>query len=300
METAYIFLALLVLIMYSVTLWGSSIEHFDTEDTTVIYEDPSEIYDDTYASIYKPLWHSNEKLDYERVSIQDIGLADWPVASVKILDMCCGIAPHACHFKNMGIDYVGVDIAEDMLQKARNDCPSARFNKGDVTQVSLFPQKTFSHCMLLNFSAYMFNNPKIVSDNAYQWLQPEGIFVVHLVEPNKFDPILDLATPFAAFSLQKYSIERQTDSNIYFDKFKYLGRFNKKKDEDNVTFVETFTYYDKSDNNGKKYRENKHHLMMPSLGHMIDTFKTSGFRHLETVDLVRCGKEYQYLVYFTK
>jgi hypothetical protein len=39
---------------------------------------------------------------------------------------------------------------------------------------------------------------------------------------------------------------------------------------------------------------------MPSKERMIDIFKTSGFKHVETVDLVRAGKEYQYLVYFSK
>ena len=299
METSYIFLAVLVLLMYSMTLYMSSIENFENEEGET-YEDATEMYDETYASIYNALWHSNEKLQYEQVSMQDIALADWPVSTVRVLDMACGTAPHACWFKNLGVDYIGVDISDAMVKKARSDCPSAKFQKGDITQVHLFPQKSMSHCLLLNFSAYMFENPKLLSDNAYQWLQPGGFFIVHLVHPDKFDPILDLATPFAAFSLQKYSLERQTDSNIYFDKFKYLGRFNKKKDEDPAEYNEVFTYYDKSDNNGKKYRENKHHWSMPSKERMIEIFKTSGFRHVEDVDLVRTGKEYQYLCYFTK
>ena len=33
---------------------------------------------------------------------------------------------------------------------------------------------------------------------------------------------------------------------------------------------------------------------------LIDIIKTSGFRHLETQDLVKVSKEYQYLVFFTK
>jgi ubiquinone/menaquinone biosynthesis C-methylase UbiE len=299
METAYLFLAVLIFLMYSITTWYTSIEGFE-DGGSVTHEDPVEMYDDTYAAIYDSLWHSKEKNDYEQVSIQDVSLADWPIATVKVLDMCCGTAPHACWFKNLGVDYAGVDISESMLKKARDNCPSATFKKGDVTQIQLFPQKSVSHCILTNFSVYMFENPKILSDNAYAWLQPGGFFVVHMVDPDKFDPVLNLASPFAAFSLQKYSYERQTDSAIYFDKFKYLGRFNKKKDEDDVTFNETLTYYDKDNNDGKKYRENKHHWVMPSKERLINIIKSSGFRHTETVDLVRCGKEYQYLVYFSK
>jgi hypothetical protein len=39
---------------------------------------------------------------------------------------------------------------------------------------------------------------------------------------------------------------------------------------------------------------------MPSKERMIDIFKTAGFQHKETVDLVQAGKEYQYIVYFSK
>jgi SAM-dependent methyltransferase len=299
MDLAYIFLAVLIFLMYSVTLWYSSIEGFE-DGSTVTYEDPKQIYDDVYATIYDMLWHPNEKLNYERVSIQDISLADQPINSVRIVDMCCGTAPNACYFKDLGVDYVGVDISESMLKKARDNCPKAVFQEGDVTQVHLFPQKSASHCLLLGFSIYEFQNPKILSDNAYQWLKPGGYFVVHMVDPDKFDPLLDLASPFAAFSLQKYSIDRVTDSTIYFDQFKYIGKFSKKKDEDDATFDETLVYYDKANNNGNKYRENKHRLNMPSKERLIDIVKTSGFRHLETVDLVRCGKEYQYICYFMK
>ncbi len=297
--TAYIFLAVLVFLMYGITIWMSSIENFENEDGDT-FQDPEEMYDETYASIYNPLWHSNEKLQFERVSMQDISLADWPKAAVRVLDMACGTAPHACWFKNLGVDYIGVDISEAMLKKARKECAAAKFQKGDITQVSMFPQKSMSHCILMNFSVYQFENSKLMSDNAYQWLQPGGYFIVHLVDPDNFDPVLDLATPFAAFSLQKYSLDRKTDSNIYFDKFKYLGQFNKKKDDDQATFTETFTYYDKSENNGNKYRENIHRWTMPSKERMIDIFKTSGFRFVEAVPMLNVGKEYQYLCYFTK
>ena len=284
--------------MYGLTTWYSSIEGFEDGKSVALHD--AEIYDDTYASIYDVLWNSNEKLKYEEVSLQDIALADWPTSAVRILDMCCGTAPHACWFKNLGVEYVGVDVSDAMIKKARDGCPSAKFQKGDVTNAHLFPQKSVSHAVLLGFSVYMFENAKILSDNAYQWLQPGGWFVVHMVDPDKFDPLHEVASPFAAFSLQKYSLDRVVDSNVYFDKFKYLGRFNKKKDEDTASYDETLSYYDKESNGGVKYRENKLQLTMPSKERLINIIQTSGFQHKETVDLVRCGKEYQYIVYFSK
>lgn len=277
----------------------SSIENFENEDG-ITYDTPEEMYDDTYASIYTALWHSNEKLKFEQVSFQDISLAEMPVSSVKVLDMCCGTAPHSCWFQELGVDYIGVDISDAMIKKAKKECSKAKFQKGDVTQVSLFSPKTMTHCLLMNFSIYQFENPKILSDNVAQWLKPSGYFIVHLVDPDNFDPLLDLATPFAAFSLQKYSVDRNTDSTIYFDKFKYTGKFRKNKNEDDVEFDEILTYYDKADNDGLKYRENKHRLIMPSKERMIDIIKTSGFRLIEAVHMVNAGKEYQYICYFQK
>ena len=128
MDLAYIFLAVLIFLMYSVTLWYSSIEGFE-DGSTVTYEDPKQIYDDVYAGIYDMLWHPNEKLNYERVSIHDISLAEQPINSVKIVDMCCGTAPNACYFKDLGVDYVGVDISESMLKKARDNCPNSTFQQ---------------------------------------------------------------------------------------------------------------------------------------------------------------------------
>ena len=187
-----------------------------------------------------------------------------------------------------------------MLKKARENTPGAKFQKGDITQVHLFPQKSMTHCVLTGFSIYQFANPKVISDNAYQWLQPGGYFVVHLVDPDKYDPIHNLSSPFAAFSLQKYAFERQSESSVFFDKFKYTGKLLKQKNEDEALYEETLSYYDKQDNGGTKYTVNKHRWNMPSKERMIHIYKTSGFRHVENVDLVRCSKEYQFICYFTK
>jgi len=286
----YVFLVGLLFIMYSVSLWSH--EGFESGESETV-DNP---YDAVYASIYKALWHSQAKLEFEEVSFQDIALADRTVSDVKILDMCCGVAPHACWFVNMNVEYIGLDTSSAMLEEARHSCPSAKYQKGDVTNASLFSPKSFSHTFLLGFSIYMFPNAKMVADNAYMWTAPGGMFVVHLVEPDKYDPLLDLSSPFAAFSLQKYSLERQTKSEIFFNEFKYTGTFNKKKNEDDAKFDEVLTYYDRP----IKYREQSHKWTMPSLDRMIEIIKTAGFRFKEKVHLVSCSKEYQYLVYFEK
>lgn len=129
-----------------------------------------------------------------------------------------------------------------MINRARMNCPGAEFVRGDVRQASIFGPKMFSHVMMLNQTVYNFPNAKILADNAAYWVKPDGLCIVHMVHPNKFNPVLELASPFAGFSLQKYSAERVVNSEIYFDSFKYKSSFEKKPDDDEAKWKETITF----------------------------------------------------------
>jgi ubiquinone/menaquinone biosynthesis C-methylase UbiE len=261
---------------------------------TVVYED-DEVYDDFYASIYDTLFSTPERISFEKASLRELAFSDRPVAEVKILDACCGTAPHASWICEEGLDYVGLDTSESMLARARKRSASARFYKGSATDLNAFPQKTFTHAMMLYFSVYQFRNPKLLFDTLYQWIKPGGMLIVHLVDPHKFDPILDAASPFPAFSLQKYSTDRVIDSDLVFDSFRYKSRFIKDEEEDVATFEEII-----QKNGDDEIRENKHKLYMPPVPAMLDMIRAAGFSRLEMVDMTPSGYEYQWLVYFTK
>ena len=82
---------------------------------------------------------------------------------------------------------------------------------------------------------------------------------------------------------------------------RFTGTFHKKKNEEDASYDEVFTYFNtETSPKNIKYREQKQRLTMPSLDSMIETIKSSGFRMQEKVHLISAGKEYQYLVYFTK
>jgi hypothetical protein len=161
MEFSELFLlAGLFIAFYSVCLWAAGQAHEDFEDGQM-----TEPYDSFYAGIYKSLWHSHD-LDFERVSIQDIALAEQHTDSVKMLDIACGISPHACWFKQLGVEFTGADNSKDMLSQAEKDCPTAKFKLVDVLKASVFPPKTFTTCLVLGFSIYEFQNPKVIFDTA--------------------------------------------------------------------------------------------------------------------------------------
>lgn len=293
-------LMILGILLYAASVWAVT-EGFENKDgKSLILNDPDEYYDRFYAGIYDPLFHTSEILSYERASFREIALEGVDRTEMRVLDACCGTAPHACWFREADIDYTGLDSSEGMLSKARENCPGAKFVKGDVRQASTFPPKSFTHVLMLHHTIYQFQNPKMLADNASYWLQPGGMCIVHAVHPDKFDPVLSLASPFAGFSLQKYSAERAVDSEIYFDQFRYQAKFQKKENDDDATWKETITFFDPAKHEGVKYREQTHSLTMPSVERVVDIFKGSGFTLKETVDLVSCGKEYQYLLYFQK
>jgi ubiquinone/menaquinone biosynthesis C-methylase UbiE len=288
----YLILISILIIMYYVSLWDRGREGFSGKTETI-----TDFYDSVYAEVYNALWHSSKTVnEFEQVTIQEALLAGKQKGSLKILDIACGTGFHACLFKKLGVDYTGLDSSEAMLSQARKGCPNQKFQKGDATVATTYGQKSFSGALLLGFAIYELN-PKIVLDNAFAWIEPGGSMLVHVVDPDKFDPLLDLASPFAAFSLQKYSYERQTKSEIYFDEFKYTGEFHKKMNEEEATFSEMFTFFNPGD---IKYREQVHKWNMPSLESMIEIMKSAGFRVSEKIDLVSVGKEYQYLFLLTK
>uniref|UniRef100_A0A6C0HEX8 Methyltransferase domain-containing protein n=1 Tax=viral metagenome TaxID=1070528 RepID=A0A6C0HEX8_9ZZZZ len=288
----YLILISILIIMYYVSLWDRGREGFSGKTETI-----TDFYDSVYAEVYNALWHSSKTVnEFEQVTIQEALLAGKQKGSLKILDIACGTGFHACLFKKLGVDYTGLDSSEAMLSQARKACPNQKFQKGDATVATTYGQKSFSGALLLGFAIYELN-PKIILDNAFAWIEPGGSMLVHVVDPDKFDPLLDLASPFAAFSLQKYSYERQTKSEIYFDDFKYTGEFHKKLNEPDATFSEMFTFFNPAD---VKYREQVHKWNMPSLESMIEIIKSAGFRVSEKIDLVSVGKEYQYLFLLTK
>lgn len=300
MWTAIAVIAVLLMLLYGTSMLALT-EGFESkkDGKTEQYEDLDH-YDDFYAGFYEALFHTPDKLSYERASFRELLLDGKDKEELNVLDLCCGTAPHACWFREAGIKYTGLDLSEGMLAKARKNCPGAKFMKGDAREASTFSPNTFSSILLLQNSIYEFQNPKVLADNAAHWLKPEGFCVVHVMHPNQFDPVLELASPFAAFSLQKYSDTRIVDSEVYFDQFKYQSKFSKDKADDDATWKETITFYDPEKNGGVKYREHTLHLTMPSIERITDIFRSVGFTLRETVDLVSCGREYQYLLYFQK
>jgi len=86
-----------------------------------------------------------------------------------------------------------------------------------------------------------------------RWLTPGGFLAVHMVNREKFDPILPAGNPFTIVSPQKYAKKRITTTTVKFDEFEYKSNFDIKQtieseDIPNAIMKETF----KNNKNGNR------------------------------------------------
>ena len=114
----------------------------------------------------------------------------------------------------------------------------------------------------------------------------------HIVNKLKFDPILEAASPFVGFSVQKYADERVTKSAVTFDEFEYVGDFQLHGSR--AMYEETFKFKD------GKVRRHEQRVWMPNIDVIVAEISGIGFKYAHHVDLTAIGYEYNYLFFFQK
>lgn len=285
----YILLILITIIILS-KLLKKNVEGFeDPSNTEFITHKDNNIFDKFYVSIYDDLMLRTGKNDFEIGEITQTQLS----RESKLLDIGSGTGHHVASFSKAGVDATGVDISQDMVNKAKNNYPENNFIQGDVLNTMLFTPETFTHITCLYFTIYYIKDKELFLKNCIDWLKPGGYIIIHLVDRNNFDPIIPTANPFPIFSPQKYSEKRITTSEVKFDKFDYKCNFNLVGDVANMD--ETFKYKDKN-----KIRKNENVLYMNTQKEILSIAKNIGFILHSKIDMVKCHNENQYLYVLKK
>ena len=252
------------------------------------------LFDKFYSKVY------NDLVDGSVRHEQEVGLTlSWAksfrpdVKTLKVLDVGCGTGGDVAEFKKAGVKKViGVDLSDDMVNVARALSPKDDYRVGDISNIALFNPGEFNLATLYYFTYYYLRDQTQVLHNLYQWLEPGGCLVIHLVNREKFDPILESANPFVAFSPQKYAKDRITRSNVTFDKFKYTAEFDHEGDD--AEFKEMFKF-----KNGKT-RKQVHKLKMYTMEAIVQAAESAGFKYKQFIDMTPIGYEYQYLFCFVR
>ena len=265
-------------------------ENFEQNEKFLFKKGP-DIYDNFYSNIYDLLVFNNLKDDYEITSI--INKTN-PSSQSIILDVGSGTGHHVAKLSNHDFNTIGIDISPAMIKQSKENYPNNKFILGDVLDSTKFKLNSFTHILCLYFTIYYLDNKQTFFDNCMDWLMPGGYLIIHLVDREKFDPILPPGNPLYIVSPQKYAKERITKTKIKFNEFDYNSNFELDKDNNKATFHEKFKF-----DNGK-VRKQEQILYMENTQDIISMAQDTGFIIHGKIDLMECAYEHQYLYIFVK
>jgi SAM-dependent methyltransferase len=286
-----LFIALLLILMVffkSVNVPHATRENFEQQESFTFIKG-NDIYDDFYANIYDHLVYNNIKTDYE---IGQIVNTTTPSNQSVILDVGCGTGHHVAKLNEKNLQVIGVDVSPSMIKAANEKYPSHKFQVGDALNSDQFAPSSFTHILCLYFTIYYFKDKRYFFDNCMEWLMPGGYLIIHLVDKEKFDPILPPGNPLYIVSPQKYAKKRITKTKVTFNDFVYQSNFD--LNGNIATFDEKFKF-----NDGKTRRQEQT-LYMEDTQVILTIAQQCGFTLHSKIDLVKCAYEFQYLYVFVK
>ena len=282
---------ILLCLILALVLKDDTKEGFSQEKKFVV-KNNNELYDDFYCDIYDELVYDDHKNDFEVKTINRVSKIN---KNSNVLDIGSGKGHHVNHYQKRGIKIQGLDKSDAMVKCSRKKYPDCKFKTGDALQSMNFHKNQFTHILSLYFTLYYISDKAAFFKNAYDWLKPGGFLIIHLVNRDKFDPIINSADPLIMVSAQKYAKKRITNSNVKFKDFLYKANFNYKKGDDIANFTETFT-----DDQTKHVRQNEHKLYMDTQKNILSKAKKVGFILEGQVNMVPVQYEYQYLYFLKK
>ena len=267
--------------------------------------EPQSYYDDFYAGVYDQLSQQKAR-SQAKVAIL---LNQWKKTGAdpktwSVLDAGCGTGHSALAFAKMGVgSIVGIDSSPAMIRYAEKKAQPAaeltpqqtetiRWRVDTLVNPSAAAGGEFSHAYCFYFTLYYLENKEEFFRHMGFWIKPGGKLAVEVVNKYKFDPLLESASPFVGFSLQKYSQERLRKSKVAFDTFDYEGEFV--LTDPKAEFFETFRF-----KNGTVRRQ-KHTFQMPNIADIVEMGKRAGWKYVGSQDLNPIGFEYGYLLFFEK
>ena len=151
-----------------------------------------------------------------------------------------------------------------------------------------YEQSSLDVISCLYFTIYYIKDKKRFIDNCYSWLKPGGHLVLHLVNRDKFDPIINSADPLHIVSAQKYAKKRITNSLVKFKDFQYKANF----EFINLTIKQSLQKHLKTIVAEMLLQ---HTLHMETQKKVLAMAKQTGFILKGKIDLVKAMYEYQYL-----
>lgn len=250
------------------------------------------VYDDFYVSLYDDLVFCKEKNDFEIATILE---KTTPTSSSRILDVGCGTGHHVAVLTKKGLSVTGMDASRAMVKRAQKHYPQCEFKLENAMDAMAFPHGQFTHILCLYFTVYYMKDKRSFFKNCYDWLEPRGYMVVHLVNRTKFDPIIPAGDPLTLVSAQRHATDRITKTKVKFNGYDYQSKFDYDANEANAIMNEEII-----NTATGEIRKNEHQLYMPSQREIIAAAKSVGFKVDGHVDMSACQYDTQYIYILRK
>jgi SAM-dependent methyltransferase len=271
--------------------------------TEMKWIEPPELFDSFYSQVYDQLTQGSVRLQAETgLALHAFRQGGQDLSTMRILDAGCGTGIVTSALAKMNVEKViAVDQSPNMIKRAKEvTIPSTtltetqkskiEFRQSDLLNPSALAPGEVTNAILFYFVLYYIRDLDALFRNLYVWVRPGGMIAIEVVNKYKFDPMLDSASPWIGFSLQKYSKDRVTSSKVAFDKFDYEAKFD--LIDPVAEFRETFRFKDGS------VRRQKHIFNMPAIEEIVKTAQVAGWEYKSYVDLTSIGFEYAYLLLF--
>lgn len=251
-------------------------------------------YDKFYAKVYDVLVQPEARAGMEvKLPLEWFRQKGREPSTLRVADVGCGTGLHAELFAREGVrSVIGLDKSPEMIAEARRRYPEREFVVGDASIATALTADSVDLATMYYFTVYTDPKREEILRNLYLWLAPGGLFVCHIVNKLKFDPVLESASPFMGFSIQKYADERITKSDVTFEEFDYTGDFQLHGSRG--VYEEVFRFKD------GRVRRHEQRVWMPNIDVLVKEITDVGFKLERHEDLTPIGYEYQYLFFFTK
>jgi SAM-dependent methyltransferase len=287
-----ILLSIIIIIIHFLKLFNIK-QYYEgfNQDKPFILKQNNQIYDSFYAMIYDDLYKSENRSDYEYKQIIEM---TQPSEKSMFLDVGSGTGHLVNNLTNAGFNAIGIDKSKSMIDYSKTKFPGIETTCRDVIDSMNYDKGTFTHITCMNFTIYHLEDKLTFFKNCYYWLMPNGYLILHLVNRNKYNPIVPAANPPLLDNPQKYSNTRIKNSKINFIDFEYKNSHDFKNDKNNRVIIrETFT-----DASTKNIRQNELTLYMENIDEIVNIAKKCGFIPHAQIKMV--NDEYQYIYIFER
>ena len=166
--------------------------------------------------------------------------------------------------------------------------PKNNYQTKDILKTLSFEQNQFNLILCLHFTVYYIKNKNLFFSNCAHWLIPSSYLVLHLVNKEKFNPLVPIGES-SLLNPQTILNKRLTKTTADIGSTKYTADF-KLDDNSNAYFKEKFT-----NNQTNKTREHELTLYMEDREDILNIAKVNGFEIVKIINMKDCGYHYQYL-----